>query len=904
MRVFKKHTLRSTTFTVLFLLRIATPLLLAQEPSGELRGLVSDLLTKTPLKDVDIRVPIIGAHTSSGLRGEFILAGIPPGNYYVEFKKTGFQTTKFANQIIRSGQITYLVAEIAPQSDTTDAVIVIGGIEINAARESLPEKAETATIINAGDIEHIQAISLGDVLDLVPGVEMKNQPALKDPVTAMIRDPRPLNNLTAFGAKLLVDDIPFTNNANLQGGLLAGVYSGTNGGIDLREFPAENIAQVEVIRGIAPANYGDFVGGVVRVTTKTSNRTSYRLKAKHNPDTRELNLGGNLPLGRTSLTYNLNWAYSVEDIRKQNDDTQRLAGQLISRNQFLGNRLSVTNQFNYYRLFEEVRLNPSDPDALISINKGYRFSFANRSDWRRDRWQTLNSHLFLNYRRHDSLKQYRVPANNRVVSTLMTEGTMPGLKQSGDIIYRYSIIGDEINFGHQLEWSQRLFLGRSFHRLAIGSEILFDENNGRGLDFDVRFPAAVGDRPRSFDRLPGLLQHSIFVMDEMTAKWWKEFTINVGLRWERYQTGHLERLQFFGSKNGLFLHPRLNLAYLLGRHTQLRLGYGQTAKAPCIDQIYPDLEYVDVQDILVIPRQTDSLLIRDSLMTTYTFDLANPKLKGMDEKKIELAIDHEAGPVGLSLIGFYCHRRHEPVLQGRPLLYPQFYRFNWPATDEKWLASQKLRIAYTWANEGWTQFDGVEMLLKTLRLKALNMDFMISTTYHHAKSGGRGFVWGPAIKDSIVQLYHRSTSWTQKLLLTYQANYISPLLGIWISLTAQQIPHYRTRNNDPRNLHPVAYYVAASNQIIPIAAPKQSQPEDVLLPLSSLYRVLNYRNKWLFNVRVSKSLFRGSEVSLYVNNLFNDRAIQEKPFFPGQFQARNPEIFYGIECSMLLDRAF
>ncbi len=891
---------------MLWLMLLATRPLLAQESSGELRGTVTDIINRIPLKEVEIRVQPIGAFTISGLRGEFILTGVPPGNYQVEFKKPGYQTTKFANQAIRAGQITYLTAEIAPQTDATDDVIVIGGIEIHANKDLLPETAGTTTIVDASDIEHIQATSLGDVLDLGPGMEMKNQPALKDPVTAMIRDPRPLNDLTAFGTKLLVDDIPFTNNANLQGGLLSGVYTGTNSGVDLREFPAENIARVEVIRGVAPANYGDVIGGVVRVTTKSSNRTTYRLKAKNNPDTREVNLGGNLPLASTGLTYNLNWGYSVEDIRKNNDDTQRLAGQFTFRNQFLENRLTITNQFNYSRLFEEVRLNPSDPDALISINKGYRVSVANQSDWRPDHWQRLHSRLAFNYRRHDSLKQNRVPSNNRVVSILMTEGTIPGLKQSGDVLYRYSIIGDEINLGHQLEWSRQFFLGRSFHRVALGNEIEFDENNGPGLDFDVRFPARVGDRPRSFDRVPGLLQHSIYLMDEMTAKWWREFTVNVGLRLERYQTGHLERLQFFGSKNGRYLQPRLNLTYLLDRRTQLRLGYGRTAKAPAIGQICPDLEYIDVQDILTIPRGTDTLLIRDSLMTTYIYDLSNPKLKGIEEEKIELAVDHEFGPVGLSLIGFYAHRNHEPLLQGKPLLYPQYYRSNWPATDTKWLAEQKLRIAYTWSNDGWTQFDGVEMLLRTLRLKWIGTDFMISATYHHAKSSGSGYIWGPVIDDdSTVNLYHRNTSWTQKLLLTYQANYISARLGIWISLTAQQVPHYRSRTNDLSNLEPIAYYDPAINKIMPLVAEKRSATKaDPQQSYSVEYRVLNYPNKWLVNVRVSKSLFQGSEVSLYVNNLFNDRAIQKKPFNPKEYQPRNPEIFYGIEWSMLLDRFF
>jgi hypothetical protein len=52
---------------------------------------------------------------------------------------------------------------------------------------------------------------------------------------------------------------------------------------------------------------------------------------------------------------------------------------------------------------------------------------------------------------------------------------------------------------------------------------------------------------------------------------------------------------------------------------------------------------------------------------------------------------------------------------------------------------------------------------------------------------------------------------------------------------------------------------------------------------------------------VSKSLFKGAEVSLYVNNVLDDRAVYENPRLPGYYETGNPEIFYGIEFSMLMD---
>jgi hypothetical protein len=57
--------------------------------------------------------------------------------------------------------------------------------------------------------------------------------------------------------------------------------------------------------------------------------------------------------------------------------------------------------------------------------------------------------------------------------------------------------------------------------------------------------------------------------------------------------------------------------------------------------------------------------------------------------------------------------------------------------------------------------------------------------------------------------------------------------------------------------------------------------------------------KWLFSIVVSKSLFKGAEFSLYVNNVFNDRAYYVTP--TGAYSARNPDLFWGIAFSTRID---
>ena len=882
----------------------------AQQTVGFFKGKVVDFQTRQPLKQVIIRIQKTSAVAITDANGEFTLSKIPVGTYILEFIKDEYQTLILPRQVIKPGKITFIHAELVPATGAEVDVFYIGGIEITAEKELLPEKLVTVTQIKSSDIEHIQATSLGDVLDLVPGVEMKNQPALKEPMVAIIRNPgtdATKNMLSAFGAKIIIDDIHISNNSNLQGGLLSGVYTGTANGVDLREIPADNIQSVEVIRGIAPANYGDYVGGIINVNTKSIPKPGHRLKGKNNPDTKELNLGGSLPLGETGVNYNINWGYSEQDIRKDYDNTQRLVAQLSFKNKLLNNKLNMNNQFKYSTLFEEIHQNPDDPDALESINKGYRFIYGNKFEYQLDPTSMLESNLFVNYRRVNSYKQYRRMAENRVSSLRLQPGTMIGIKQYGPYIYRYTTIGDEINIGYELKWRRNFFTGKYLHDISIGNDIQYDDNFGNGRTFDLLSPSRPGDRPRSFDDVPGALQHSIYFNDQITGRLWKEFTLNLGMRFERYTTGRYNKIKFFKSNNGAFLNPRINFAYFLGKNTQLRIGYGKSSKSPSLSYIYSEPEYLDVLDIVPVYQKTDTSFITDSLITTYIFDTSNPNLKGYQEEKIELSIDKQVGDFGLSLTGFYSQRTDEPISELHPFLYYKYYRPNWPSSEGESVANTLMDIYRTTINGGWSKFDGVEFTIKTRHINKLNMDFKFNATYHHVKSGAEGLSWGMVRSDFTIPIYNRTTCWTQKLLLTYQVNYISKVLGIWVSLTAQQVPHYRTKRLGFADTLAVAYYDGFRDEIIQIPESNRLNPEYETYRLTRNpldYMTYIYPDKWIFNIRASKSLFKGAEVSLYVNNFLDDRAFYEDQKYSGHYKSRNPEIFYGIEFSILMDNIF
>lgn len=878
-----------------------------QKTAGAIQGIVLDARTHQPIKQVLVQLNPGAFVTFTRNNGAFWLSHLPPDEYEIQFIKPGYLNAIYLRQKIRVGEIHTLQVELVPSQGMTGDVIQIGGIQILANKELLPEHLETTTLIHSSDLEHIQATSLADALDLVPGMELRNQPHLKSPRTAQLRDPRPANVMSAFGTKIIIDGVPYSNNSNLQGPLLSGVYTGMGNGVDLREIPADHIEAIEVIRGIAPVEHGDFAGGAIKVTTRSSLAPRQRIKAKNNPDTKEINWEGNLILGKSIANYNLNWAYSQRDLRKDYDNTQRISGQIKLVRQSPENHRFNQQLISYSKLIEAVRVNPIDPDAMESIDRGFRFAYGNRFSSRISSGQRFSSNLFINYRRHDSYKQYRIVADNQVASPLMSPGTAIGVKVPYTYLFQCTTLGDELSLGHDVQWRLETFAGKWFHAIKFGHQFQFDENFGQGRKFDVLKPDYIGHRPRKFDAIPGLFQQAFYLNDQLTGRLGKEFTLDLGLRLERYTSDHWPHIHFFKSKHGIFLNPRINFAYYFTSKTQVRLGYGQFTKAPGLSYCFPDPTYFDVLDIATRVIGNDTLFIRDSLITTYVFDGANRNLKGIRERKLELSWDQQLGGIGFSFTGFCSKRDGEFHAETVPVIYHKYLRLGVGEISGQAVIDTLMNHYLTNINAGWSRFDGVDLVIKSQRHPKLNLDGTIMISFHRAKSGVTVLDWGIPFPDFTIPKYPSSVFQVQKALITYQFNYISRALGIWMSLLAQQMPYYRTRRFGYADSLAIAYYHGPSNQTILIPESERGNVAYQRYRLSKnprAYQAHRYPSKWLINFRISKSLFHGAELSFYVNNLFNNRAYYRDPDNPERYYAGNPEIFYGIEFSMVIDRLF
>lgn len=111
--------------------------------------------------------------------------------------------------------------------------------------------AENITVITAADIERLNAHTLAEVLQTVPGIQLDY---LRTPTTFTFFNLQGALNTTVL---VLVDGI--RQNDYEQGAAPPGL------------IPVQQIERIEIIKGAASAAWGSALGGVINIVTKTPN---------------------------------------------------------------------------------------------------------------------------------------------------------------------------------------------------------------------------------------------------------------------------------------------------------------------------------------------------------------------------------------------------------------------------------------------------------------------------------------------------------------------------------------------------------------------------------------------------------------------------------------------------------
>ncbi|MFH1851703.1 MAG: TonB-dependent receptor [Candidatus Neomarinimicrobiota bacterium] len=831
--------------------------------AATITGLVQDHMTKVII-DGAIAILLQPGNdeflvsTVSNQYGEFRFDDIEVGVYNIEIRKDGyFSNVLFDLTVIGYDKFEVIVNLLKKESrHGDDFCFMLGGIEVKAQERSIvPDEIETVRKIDSGEIEHSQASSLGDIISLLPGVEKSGKPGLNGKVMLGARSVATgggiVDALDAFGTTIVIDGVEMTNDANAK-------QSGEPGntGIDLRAIPADNIQSVEVLTGIGSVEYGNFAEGLVKVKTKT-NIIRPKLKVKMNPDTKTASYSAGHKLKASEFNYTLDYGYSERDLRTKGDEYHRFYFKTNYNKNILSDRLKLRPSFSITKRIDSVE--PQGPQNIIDYDTGYRASGSLLLDYDRNKYNNTTVLISLDL---DNKEYYReMWVDEQVVINDSIYAGYVGVKEE---------IGKEIYVSGKLLRQLTLNSRSSEHKLKWGGEIDYQNNTGPGLILDSLwnyYGPYSSRRSYSFDEFPAFVEYSIYAEDRIKRLiFGNSFELMFGLRYDVFNpTGFnfanmFEERAFLKSKHGDFLSPRFNMSYELGENIKIRLGAGRSVKGISLAQIYKAPAFSRI----LYYGGTDSSYVAEESYQQY-----NPDLQAYATDKYELSLDWSLFDfIGLTATTYWSESQDRPITVG----YPWGYDVN---PDS--ITSMTYDI---YENHGWREAWGVETSLRTKRYKGIQ--FNMNATYQFSHTGRHGLKYDSAPDTTFESIwYPASSNWKEKVILDYRLTYISQRFGIWLTFEAQHIPLSHNRE---------VYY---GNKAIKV---QDGVTYESIQNMSNWYDNLldDYGQKWVLNFRLSKSVFTNTEVSLYVNNVLDDRAERTDPY-TNITSSYNSPIYYGLE---------
>lgn len=508
----------------------------------------------------------------------------------------------------------------------------------------------TTSIIGRQALDHLQATSLKDILQLLPGgVSMKN-PSLTSPGQFKVRTLASDDNAT-FGAAIIINGMPVSTNANMNTGLGLSSISSGNSGADLRSIATDDIESVEIIRGVASAEYGDVSSGVM-IVNKRIGVSDLNMKARIMPGIMQLHAGKGFDIKSAgSLNISADYARGTSDPRFLTDKYNRGLLSLAHRKTLLDKTWTLTTNIDLSYTGEWKGADPDEPEAMkkfFSSRDAFSLRLSHNGMLKLDKAlaRTLKYDVAL------SLSSDRI-FNDRLVSVgsgAILDATKDGMYEGTPYPSSYETLsGTKSNpVMYWAKFSDLFYLnvGNMSNRFNVGTEWKIEGNRGIGqYDKTLKFKAFAQDRIRRFCDIPYMNQISAYVEDNVVLTFserrYPNITGQAGVRWTVVQPWRNERM--------MALSPRLNIAVNPVRYLSLRLGYGISEKVPSLHDLYPSPDYYDFYNMSVSDGQKSYYLY-----STRVFDNKPVSIKTMRGTKYELGFDVRLdNGMSFSVVGYH-----------------------------------------------------------------------------------------------------------------------------------------------------------------------------------------------------------------------------------------------------------
>lgn len=599
---------------------------------------------KEAVRLANIQVTPLNYKTQSNEKGEFEI--IVRNSQYEAFKnepisiQVSFVGKKTQNEV-------YTWEELRKPLLITlqDNSLTLSEILINPTSKKTDNSISSITFSEEA-IEKVQAFSLMDVLNTLPGKQTV-APNINAPQTLTLRSNmggvHDLNN--SLGIPIIIDGIRMSNDANMQarpvaqrgmgGAALPAVTSGFTAdvpfqGFDLRAIPVEAIESIEVIQGVASAEYSEMTDGAIIIERKAGKSPWHFTTNINNASSNySLNKGFNLPKKWGGVTFDLNYAESNSDPRDKTQEYRRYGASLrwnTPQNKFFRNRLSL----DYDSKIDEAKLDPDDGSERQYFSKQNNFRISN------------NLHLFINqpylrdiqinvsYSQGDqnSYSQWLINQPMKGYSVKDTTGIYEGIVLNGQYLAVEQIVGAPITAQGRIKFSSPFSIGNSNHHLSYGVDMSYNNNGGKGIISDPDRPRFINlnnqnVRPYSFEMTPSFVNGGLHISDKIQYSLFGiNWNSNLGVRLD-YQSGSYS------------VQPRLQTQVVLNKNWNLGAAYGISSKSPTLLQKYPIPTWLDIP--LILAYNTKSSLY---LVYTEKFTPENKDLKPIRSNQAEITLNY------------------------------------------------------------------------------------------------------------------------------------------------------------------------------------------------------------------------------------------------------------------------
>ncbi len=914
-------------------------------------GSVVSADAKAPVAYALVHIPDAGIQAITDNKGRFQLKNVSAGTHKIEISFLGFEPLETTVNIKAGGP--ELKFELQPANFRVDDVIVTA--------EASKAGAATSSTISRTAMDHIQSTSLTDVLSLLPGSTVQST----DNLTLAQASTFSIRGGSSLGTAVIMDGTPVSNNSNMQnltsalGAPMAFSSSLANGneamatptsGVDMRQISTDNIESVEVIRGIASAEYGDITSGAVLVNTKAG-RSPLQVKLTMNPNLYQVSATHGIQLGQGggrqagALNYSADYTYSQYRPTEGYAHYERVNASVGYTNNIGKWYTNTTLSLGNYR--DKDNANPLDEyDFANASQKENRYRINTKGTFSFNHGWFKSIKYAASFTLTDKHSYYEdVAANGEYsFSTSKTDGSVlsslqgtPIYGEDGSVIidgtstdkafrtpnsyfYAYDVYGKELNTYAQVVANFSGDLGPTSHFLKLGADFKNDGNTGRGKVFDPDCPpyrsvsyTYATQRDRAYDEIPFMNTIGLFAEESFNLRLAnRNLNIVAGVRYDKV-------FKFDG-----VVAPRINASLeIVPQSLYIRGGYGITAKTPTLALLYPQEAYFDLLNFNNASSATTPEAQQFQVITTRMFDTRNYGLKMATAAKYEAGVDFKIGQINGSVTLFKDRSTNGYSFGSTDTSYRlvDLVKYAAAALPDDGTTLPALReesvtgilLHYTTpTNNSAYETRGIEATIDFGRIDAIRTRFILDGAWTRNESWSNGYSFARASAGNIWDHLGLYEAGSEKLLYEIFATNLKavhniPSIGFVISATANVVWRENSWLKYVNDEIPVKYISAADGKIYDFEASMLEQDEFKVLDIrKELDERRNIKDSYMspvlcMNFNITKEIKDYLRISFYANNAFRSTPLWQSTKTPGKFIRRNKDtFFFGLSLTAII----